>query len=310
MDNLLPSRLLILVAKTGTFSGAGRILGLSPGSVFRYMNQLEDEVGATLFHRSNRKVALTPMGEAFLARVSKIIHDVDQLTSDIKESTASGGGKLHMHVPTALGRKLIVPLLPEFLEKFPDLRLRLMMSDEEVDLVESNLDLSITTETPTASALISRKLVSCSRKICASPGYVESLGNPNSPEDVVNHDCISFEFDLGEPCWRFREGSVTKAIRPNSVIRANDEGTMLSLALAGVGLVMLPEWFVASDLEAGRLVPVLKNYECSPRLQGGFQANVLAVYRKSRHPSSNLKLFLQFLAASLRQKARSNWRSD
>jgi DNA-binding transcriptional LysR family regulator len=304
MDNILPLRLLVLVARTGSFSGAGRVLGLSPGSVFRYINQLEDEVGATLFNRSSRKITLTQIGATYLDRASDLIQKIDRLASDIQEAAGGHGGKLHVHSRLAVGRHLLVPSMPAIVDDLPDVLLRLTMSDESLDLVESNIDLSITTEMPSATSYIARPLITCRRRICASRAYLERQGIPLTPDDLARHDCVVYSFDLGEPAWAFRRNGSVQVIRPNAVIHTNDGSAMISLALQGAGLVMLPDWLVGPKIRSGALVPVLADYECTPRTRQEFEAMVLAVYQRTRHPARNLRLFLAAAAAALRKHYR------
>jgi len=304
MDNLLPLRLLVLVARTGSFSGAGRVLGLSPGSVFRYINQLEDEVGATLFNRSSRKITLTQIGAAYLERSSDLIQEVDRLAIDIQEAAGGHGGKLHVHTRLAVGRHLLVPALPAIVDDLPDVQLRLTMSDEAPDLVGSNVDLSITTEMPSATSYIARPLITCARRICASHAYLESKGMPMTPDDLANHECVVYGFDLGEPSWVFRRQGSVQVIRPNAFIHTNDGSAMISLALQGAGLVMLPDWLVGPKIRSGELVQVLAEYECTPRTRQEFEAVVLAVYQRTRHPARNLRLFLAAAGAALRKHYR------
>ncbi len=308
MENVLALRVLIQVAKTGSFSAAGRAMGLSAPSVFRYMNQLEDEIGAALVRRSSRNIALTEVGELVLARANAIVRDVDELKIRISVARHRSGPVLRIHTRVATGNELVVPVLSEFRRQHEEISLQLIIADRHVDLVDDNIDASITTDQTNDPGVVSQEITSCKYVLCASPAYLKKNGTPQAPADMHRHDSITFQHDQSEPRSRFRLRGIVQTVVPRSVVHTNNAGAQIALALNGAGLMITPHWLIANELRSGRLVRVLPRYEFATSLDGDFSRTVYALYRKTRVGDPRLKLFLNYLSAALRRRARRGWR--
>jgi LysR family transcriptional regulator, transcriptional activator for dmlA len=308
LSNVTVLRLLVQVARTGSFSAAGRVLGLSAPSVFRYMNLLEDEIGATLFRRSSRRIMLTEAGTAVLAQAGAIVREFDELKINISASESRSGGVLRIHTRIATGNELVVPVLAEFRLKHRDIQLQLIISDGPIDFRHDNIDASITTDAVHEPAIVSEEIVSCTYVLCASPGYLRRAGVPAEPAELGRHDCITFQHDAAPAAWRVRRAGRAEVVAPRSVVHTNNAGAMIPLALDDAGIVLLPHWLLANELRAGRLQAILTRYEFASAADGEFQRTVLAHYSKSRAGYPQLRTFVEFLAAALRRRARSGWR--
>jgi DNA-binding transcriptional LysR family regulator len=308
LSNVMVLRLLVHVARTGSFSAAGRAADLSAPSVFRYMNQLEDEIGATLFRRSSRKITLTEAGEAVLERAGSVLRDIDELKIHIASTASQSGGTLRIHTRIATGNELVVPVLAQFRNKHRDIGLQLIISDQKINFAHNNIDASITTDPINDPAIVSENLVSGKLVLCASEAYLRRAGTPAEPSELNHHDCITFQHDETMPCYRFRRGGIIHVVAPRSVVHTNNAAAMISLAIDGMGLIMLPHWLVANDIRDGRLFPVLARYELSSTATGDFHRTVFALYMESRSRYMQLRTFLDFLSAALQRRAKKGWR--
>jgi DNA-binding transcriptional LysR family regulator len=306
MDSVLILRLFVLVARLGSFSAAGRIMGYSASSVLRYMNLLEDEATTPLLQRSSRSITLTEAGEELLRRADTIIRDVDALKAKLLEMQEGVRGTLHVHARALTGNDLIIPVISQFRKSFPDVHVHLTLSDEErIDTTDHSVDVWITTQLPQANSLIARKLASGPRVVCASPAYFADAPLPHCPSELAECDCITFIFDLGQPTWRFRKADAIESIRPRAVIQTTNGQSMRSLAIAGAGVVMLPWWAVEADIEAGNLVRLLEDYDACNEASGAFHATTWALYQKGRIESPKNRAFLDFLGTTIRERMRN-----
>jgi DNA-binding transcriptional LysR family regulator len=302
MANLEALGILGLVVRTGSLSGAARTLGTSPASVSRQLSQLEAEFGLQLVNRSSRDISLTDAGQVFLDQAKIVLEEAEKLQLIARENAPGMKGSLHVHARSASGTALVIPMLARFRALYPDITVRMSLADHHPNLVDRNIDLSLVNSLPDSPSLISRKLVSWERRICASPAYLERHGIPGKPEDLQNHRCITYLFNLGITRWRFRQGGATQTVRPASVIETTDSASMQTLALDGLGIIMLPEWYLENDLRHGRLVRLFEDYECAPNMEGGFRAHVWALYHPSRRKSPQLRAFLDLLVTSLKDR--------
>lgn len=304
MDAISELRLFILVLSSGSFSAAGRQLGLSPASVSRQINRLEDSLGTRLINRSSRRISLTEAGELFRERVFAILRDIDETRMAVTELGKSPQGMLHVHSTYLIGQYLILPMVPDFLKQYPGINLQLTFSEEPIDLVEKNVDVSIRREaTNLGLSLMIRKLGSCSRVLCASPGYLKTRGEPRSPEELGGHLCLTYRFDLGDHTWRFKSASGIKKVAPASIVQSNSGEALRRLALSDQGIALLPRWCVEADLKAGWLVAIMKGYEFAPT-NVSFLYSIYAVYQRARHQAPKVRAFLNVLGGAIRQQER------
>jgi DNA-binding transcriptional LysR family regulator len=206
-----------------------------------------------------------------------------------------------VHAREFVGQHLIVPLVGRFLESHPAVDVVLTLSDRQMDLIENKIDISIRTERSGEMehlSLVKRVLGSWPRVVCASPEYLRRRGTPRAPQELAQHDCLTYQFHLAAPVWRFRRGARELRVKVRSRLQSSSGEALRQLALQGQGIVLMPQWSVAADLQAGRLVALLEGHNTTPT-EAPFQHNVYAVYQRTRHQAPKLKAFVQALATAI-----------
>ncbi|MEM0989145.1 MAG: LysR substrate-binding domain-containing protein [Pseudomonadota bacterium] len=298
MDTL-SLRLFVLASEMLNISAAGRQLGMAPAVASSRLAKLEHGVGADLLHRSTRKVALSTEGEAFLPFAREILAQEDAAFAALGKGEAKVGGTLRFAAPSTFAQMYILPVLPELLQTYPGITLDLRLSDTQFDLIEGSFDLALRNAPLTDSSLKGRKLADDTRILCASPGYLERHGVPQSPDDLSAHKLIAFRDGMRRPL-RGPDGE-TGAFHPSG---ANtqlmvDDGLSLKLAtMAGAGISLNSLWSVHAEIAVGSLVHVLPDYE-------GAESHVLwLVYPKTNVLSPKVRVFMDFLIERLRKLPR------
>ncbi len=302
METLHAIRLFVRTVQDGSLSAAGRHVGLSAASVSRHINALEGSLGVRLLNRSSRKLSLTEPGEVFYRRVEPILADLKDASEAVTHFHSGLVGTLRVRAPITAGTVVIAPALPRFLEQYPDLKVDLRLSNlNAVDLAGEDIDIDLRVGTLEDSTLIGRKLSPSVPVVCASPAYLAGRTIPRVPEDLVAHNCITYERNLARPTWRFRAANgVVKELSVTGSLRT-DNGVVLRAALVqGVGIGLMPAWSVADELAAGRLVRLFTDYEVTPT---DFGYSVYAVYQHNRRGSAKVVAFVDFLADLFRRAA-------
>lgn len=283
-------RLFSLAAENLNISAAGRQLGMAPAVSSAKLAKLERNVGAELMHRTTRKVSLSQEGADFLPFAREIIAQEDAAMAALGKGKATINGTLRFTAPSTFSQLYIAPVLPEFLEKHPDLTLDLRLSDAQFDLIEGSFDLALRNAPLSDTSLKGRKLADDKRILCASPAYLEKAGAPKHPSDLQKHKLIAFR-DLKERPLRGPEGAMG-AFDPNEATRQLiiDDGLSQKCAtLAGAGISLNSLWSVHEELAARSLIRVLPDYE-------GAEDNVLwLIYPKTNVLSPKVRVFMDFL---------------
>lgn len=279
----------VTAIEAGGFSAAARRLGQTPSAVSKHVARLEDRLGARLVNRTTRRLSLTAEGEAYFRRAQRILADIDEAEQAITQSLGTPQGELRINTSVAFGHAQLVPLLPEFLDRYPRLRVKLAIHDRIVDLVEEGDDVAIRIADLVDSSLIVRQLATNRRIICAAPAYIERRGRPEAPADLARHSCLVPSFPSTLSSWQFdgTDGPVT--IPVTGVVEANTSDVLYRLALAGVGIVRFAEFLVGADVRAGRLVPLLQDFD------RGRSPPISAVYPHKKHLSPKVRAFVDFL---------------
>ena len=304
MDTLENMRLFAHAARTGNFSETARQLDLSPSSVSRQIGALEDALGVRLLHRTTRKVHLTEAGQLYYDRVGRILGDIEEAQSAVAELNAAPEGVLRVTVPVVFAQVQIGPLLPEFMRRYPRVKLEVFASDQVVDLVEEGFDLAIRLGALSDSSLVARRLRPMRRLVCGSPEYFARRGRPQVPAELADHDCLTFRFFSATSLWRPGAGTWSFADAEGKVsdvavggpLQSSNAGVLLQSAIGGAGLVLLPDWMLAPAIAAGELEQVLGDYRLSV---GALASNIFAVFPSRRHLSPKVRVFVDFLSERL-----------
>jgi DNA-binding transcriptional LysR family regulator len=291
METFAGMRMFTEVVDSGSFSAAGRRLGLAASSVARAIGALENQLGVRLLNRTTRKLGLTEAGRLYHERSRRILAEVEEARLSVSQLEAAPRGTLRLNVPVVFGRLHIAPALPDFLALHPALRVDLAVTDAFVDLVEEGVDLAIRIGELEDSSLIARRLAPNRRVLCASPAYLERHGIPISPDDLSEHNCLMYK-QQNRSVWRLRDDARIHEIRVSGSLLANNADVLHTAALGGVGLTILPIWLVGRDIQRGALKIVLADYQVSP---GALDTNIYAVFPHSRHLSAKVRAFIDFM---------------
>ena len=289
MDSVAGMRILVRVVDSGSFSAAARQLGVAPSSVSRQINDLEEDLGARLFARTTRKLSLTEAGHLFYERASSIINEVDEARLALSQ-LGSPSGILRVTVPSGIGRELVATAVPAFLEKYPAIRIVLSMTDRIEDLVEVGIDVAIRVGRQQDSSFKARKIGESKRIVCASPAYLKKAGPPKSPEDLENHNCITWRDHPGHNTWVFRGPKRDSKVRVSGSFFAKSADAIVAATVAGLGISLLPDWNMGIELRDQRLRIVLADYEAKPAA-----SPIYAVHAHQRHVPPKIRVFLDFL---------------
>ncbi|WP_187830197.1 LysR family transcriptional regulator [Siccirubricoccus phaeus] len=298
-------RLFVRIAQSESLSAAGRAFGLSPASVSRRVNALESEFGVRLINRTSRRHALTEAGQLYLEKATRILADIDALAGQLSQHQARPRGLLHVHARVAVGHHFLAPLLPEFLARYPEVTLKLWLTEEPRDLVENGIDVAIRLGNAGEPLLALRKLADASERILfASPDYLARHGPIRAPEDLLRHNCLTWPLDGrhedGHAVWQFRGPGGRRELRVAGNLQVNNGEMLREAALAGLGIALLPVWCVAGEIAAGRLERVLPSWQATPTT---FDHGIYAVYQRHRHMPPKIRAFVEFLAQALRNPA-------
>lgn len=253
-------------AKHGSFAAAARELGTAPSTLAKSVLRLERSLGVRLFHRTTRKVHLTPDGERLYHRCQRVLTEIDDLHSDAAGARARVGGTLRIDLPIVYGRRVVLPLLARLKAEHPALELDVRLHDAYVDLVKDGIDLAVRVGALQDSSLVARRFDSQTMLLCASPAYLAAHGEPASLRDLERHRAVLFRMPSSgrDRPWVFQQRGRAVSLQPRSDIRLNDGEGMVQAALLGLGIVQLPNHLVSDELRDGRLCELLPSLRPAP----------------------------------------------
>ena len=276
----------------GSFSAAGRALGLTPSAISRTIDRIEARLGVRLMLRTTRVLTLTAEGRAYLGAARRILADLDDAERQIADPGAPRGRR-RVSAAFAHGRQCIVPLLGDFADLYPHILVDISLTDAIADIPGGEADVAIRFGVLADSGLTARRIGQTGRTIVASPDYLARRGTPRVPEDLHDHNCLNFNFRRAEPVWPFRKDGRDYALTVHGNVEANNGETLGQLALAGVGVTRVGNFSVADDLAAGRLVPVLEAFN------PGDVEQIHAVFVGGTNMPARVRVFVDFLARNL-----------
>ncbi|RXZ66537.1 LysR family transcriptional regulator [Pelagerythrobacter rhizovicinus] len=291
-DRARALEMFAIVVAEGSFSAAARLLGLTPSAISRAIDRLEERLGVRLLLRSTRALTLTAEGHAYLCGARRILADLDDVEQEIADQGAPRG-RLRVSAALSHGRLCVVPLLGEFVQRYPHILVDIGLTDTLVDVAAGQADVAVRFGPLADSPLTARKLGETRRVIVASPTYLARHGTPLVPEDLHGHNCLSFNFRRAEPIWPFRKDGRDCALSVAGSIEANNGETLGQLAAAGVGITRVGAFSVAEEIATGQLVPLLEEFN-----PGDVEA-IHAVFVGGANTPARVRVFVDFLAERL-----------
>jgi DNA-binding transcriptional LysR family regulator len=280
-------RIFARVAAVQNLSAVGTELGLTPGTISKRIQSLEDELSARLFDRTTRSIRITEEGAAFLGHVERILSEIEAARASVDDKVSKPKGKLKIAAPACLGRRYVAPALCDFVRAFPEIDVHVDLHDRQVNLQEDGYDLAIRTGALSDSSLIAKRLAPDRHVVVGSAAYLARAGRPLVPEDLSHHQCLM----LGEGRqWSFSKDGVERTVRVNGPLRSNNGELLCRAAVDGLGLIRASELEVLCELRSGKLVQVLVDFEVSTN------AALWALYPSAKHLLPRMRALLDFLA--------------
>lgn len=289
MDSASEMGLFAQVVEANGFKAAGQRLGLSPSAVSKRISRLEDRLGARLLHRTTRSLALTEVGAVYFEHCRRILDEIAEAEREVADTMAVARGHLKVSVPLAFGPARIAPILPEFLERYPQVRVSVVALDRDVDLIGEGFDVAIRVARLRDSSLIARRLTSNRRVVCATAGYFAKYGTPRRPAGLDGHNCLVNTVYSPRGTWSFKKAAGLHSVQVRGNLEFTSPQALREVVLRGLGIGLLPAFLVDADLQAGRLRAVLTDYVSE-------DADVYLIYPHSRHLSPKVRVFVDFLA--------------
>ena len=295
MDTLELIRTFHEVAHRGSFSMAARTLDVSKANVSKYVAELEARLGVRLLNRTTRTVSLTDAGSLLLARSTPVMEMFELTRLELQQHARKPSGRVRLTAPHGLAQIDLPQLLGEFMQAYPEVHISLDLNNRMVDMVDEGIDIALRVGRIQDSALIVRKLKRVDFVVCAASAYWEQRGLPEHPDDLADHDALTYSLLGSQAEWRFEIDGQMQNVPVRSRMDATDAGPLVGLALQGLGAVCLPRLMVQQHLDSGALVATLHDY--SPR-----DVWLYAAYTQRRHNSAALKALVAFLETKWREE--------
>lgn len=292
MDDLKRMVIFSHVVETGSFSAAALRLGIAKSAVSKHVSLLEENIGVRLLNRTTRRLSLTDVGETYYHSCVKMVEAIEEAKHCVTSLQDEPRGMLRITCPASFGIRHVTPLLNEFLQLYPALNAELLLDDNITDMTEQGIDVAIRVGWLPDSSLRARKLRDAPRLLCASPAYLDRMGTPKTPEDLMAHEWIIFTLLPTPHRYTFTQRKKTTAIQIKGRIKTNNGNAVRTLMLEGAGIAALSDFLVAEDIENGSLIQLLPDYHIA-------DAGIYAVYHEQRLQQVKIRKFIDFLAQRL-----------
>ncbi|MES2941684.1 MAG: LysR substrate-binding domain-containing protein [Pseudomonadota bacterium] len=288
MDTLELIRTFREVAQRGSFSMAAKTLDVSKANVSKYVAALEAKLGSRLLNRSTRTVSLTDAGSLLMKRSTPLLEMIDLTRDELKQRSRLPSGRLRLTAPIGLGTTELPALLADFIRRYPDVHISLDLNNRVIDMVDEGLDIALRIGRITDANLIVRKLRQVSMAVCASPAYWAKRGKPAHPDELAEHDTLTYSLLGTAPEWRFTVNGEAHTVPIHSRMDATDSAPLIEMALQDLGVVCMPRLLMQKHITSGALQPVLDAFDPGDLW-------LYAAYTQRRHNSAALKALLAFM---------------
>ncbi|SEQ85912.1 DNA-binding transcriptional regulator, LysR family [Amphritea atlantica] len=287
MDTMGAIPVFVAVVQYGGFSPAARFLGISKSAVSKRISQLEQQLGVKLLHRTTRKLSLTEAGEHYFEHALKANLAARDAEDAVAQLQGEPQGRLRINTPMSFGRLHMAPMIPEFLKKYPRIRIDLVMDDKRLDLVSGGFDIAIRGGALPDSTLVARRLATLNSVLCASPDYLDRHGYPQQLDDLLQHNCLSFSYSNDVKEWSFTQGNQRHSVVVSGSYQVNNSEALLEAVRQGLGIARLPTFVAGPDIRAGKLVVLFPEYKM-PEL------DINAVLIERQYMPAKVRAFLDF----------------
>jgi LysR family transcriptional regulator for bpeEF and oprC len=296
MDRLMALQAFARVVELGGFTKAGDSLQLSKTTVSDLVQSLEKHLGVRLLQRTTRRVTVTPDGAAFYERCVQILADLDEAEASVMQARVAPKGKLRVDMPGGLARLFIIPRLPAFLARYPDLRLELGMGHRPVDLLEEGIDCVVRFGVQPDSSLVARRVGTMTSVCCASPAYLREHGIPRTPEELSAHRCVNYVSNRTGRIldWEFARDGQKVQLTLDGVLAVYDHDAYLVAGLMSFGIVKVANYLARPYLESGELMQVLTDWTAE-------QVPISVMFPQSRHLSAKVRIFVDWVSELIQQ---------
>ena len=292
MENINAIPVFTAVIEQGSFSKAAGKLGISTSAVSKRISGLEAQLGVKLLYRSTRRLSLTEAGERYFGYAIQALHAAQEAEAAATELQNAPKGTLRVRVPMSFGRLHLAPLIPIFLKEYPQIDLHMDMSDTWVDVIAEGFDMVLSAGNLSDSSLVARKLVSLHSVLCASPDYLSEYSSPNTPQELLHHNCVLYAYQSTINEWVFTKNDEEEAVRISGNYQVNNSEALSESLVQGLGIGRLPTFIAGKNIESGRLVPVLSDYIMPHK-------TLYAVFPEKRYLPAKVRVFVDFLVQNL-----------
>ncbi|GGA53633.1 LysR family transcriptional regulator [Pelagibacterium lentulum] len=302
MDRLDCDRMFVAVMETGSFTAAAERLATSSGQASKLVSRLETELGVRLLNRTTRSISPTEAGKAYFDRLRLLLEEYDHLDVSVRDVSQTPRGRLRLTAPLSFGVIELTPALNDFALRYPEIELDVSFSDRVTNLVDEGFDMAIRIGRPADSSLVARKLCDVRIVVVGASSYIDRMGEPGSPDELIKHTCV-IDTNFREPDrWPFRSptGDVVMAQVAGRMRYSNAEAC-LRAAEAGLGLAFVPSFVAGASVREGGVRRLLQEFETTPFL-------VHALYPHSRHLAAKVRVLVDFLAE--RYRGIPHWERD
>jgi DNA-binding transcriptional LysR family regulator len=288
MDKLQSMRAFAKVVQHGSFAAAARDMRLSRSAVSKYVIDLEQDLGTQLLVRTTRSASPTENGQVYFDRCLAILADLEEADLAVARLQAEPRGVLRVNAPMSFGTLHLGRAIADFMEKYPDLHIQLVLSDQQIDPVQEGFDVTLRIADLPSSSLIARKIAPANRVVCASPAYLKQHGVPQHPNDLRAHACLTYGHLATGNQWRLTGPGGDHWVHISWTLCADNGEVLRDAAVKGRGIALLPTFIVGADLQQGRLTTVLTDYH-APAI------SLYAIYPETKHLSVKVRVFIDFL---------------
>ena len=293
MDKLASIKIFLQVVRAGSFVRAAEQAGMSQTSASRMVRELEEAIGVRLLNRSTRSLSLTDAGDKLFSFYGQVVDDLDSIEAEASGANGSAAPvRLRVAFPHTFATRRLDAAICRFREEHPTVDLEIRLDDSPTDLIRDGFDLSIRIAPTLRSSTISRRIASVPIVTCAAPSYLERRGTPSTPAELADHECLIYTDNDPPDEWTFHRAGERIVQRVRGAVKANNGDLLRSLAVAGQGIIFQPAFIVGTELAAGKLVPILRDFEPLPR-------TAFAIYPSRRFIPAKVRALTDIIAVEL-----------